>query len=233
MSIKVMTWVFDHSPAEKLNRLVLLKLADVAHDDGTSAYPSPALLAEKCRCSKRAAGYALNQLEAAGCIVQTGRVGRAREWQVLMTEEAANAVFAKHPTAKPRDDVDDDDDAELAPKRLGAESAPSQSADTASPERRNEHAKVQNLRPESAETASREKDPSGNRPGTVLNPPQVPSLREGALGGEGATGSDLVPLHPASPSAGRAITVPRGAGPRTVSRLTRTARRLGVDLEYE
>ena len=52
MSIKVMTAVFETTlpPSEKI---VALKLADHAHDDGTSVYPSAASLATYCSMSER------------------------------------------------------------------------------------------------------------------------------------------------------------------------------------
>ncbi len=41
MSVRVLSWVFDHSPVEhRGDLLVLLVLADHAHDDGTRAFPS-------------------------------------------------------------------------------------------------------------------------------------------------------------------------------------------------
>jgi hypothetical protein len=39
MSVKVMSWVWDHSRAEGTDRLVLLAIADSAEHDGSDAWP--------------------------------------------------------------------------------------------------------------------------------------------------------------------------------------------------
>jgi hypothetical protein len=72
MSLEAMTWVFRHSTAEGGARLVLLALADTAHDDGSETYPSVDTLAMKSRLSRRAVQYALRKLEADGHIEQDG-----------------------------------------------------------------------------------------------------------------------------------------------------------------
>lgn len=53
MSVRVMTWVWEHSRAEGLHRLVLLAIADSADDTGANAWPSVATIAAKCRISER------------------------------------------------------------------------------------------------------------------------------------------------------------------------------------
>jgi Helix-turn-helix domain len=64
MSIKVMTYVWDHSRHKGTELLTLLALADCAHDDGTQAYPSIAFLAKKTRMKVRNVQYVLKKLEA-------------------------------------------------------------------------------------------------------------------------------------------------------------------------
>ena len=85
MALNVLTWVFYNSPTVKSDRLVLLALADNAHDDGAGAYPSVETLARKAGLSKRATQYALRSLEEVGAIEEVGksRYGTT-EWCVVM-----------------------------------------------------------------------------------------------------------------------------------------------------
>lgn len=66
MSIRVMTRVWDHSKASEGALLVLLAIADCAHEDGTGAWPSLAEIGRKARLSERGVRYALRKLEEAG-----------------------------------------------------------------------------------------------------------------------------------------------------------------------
>lgn len=47
MSVRVMSWVWEHSKSAGTDRLVLLAIADSAEDDGGQAWPSAAALARK------------------------------------------------------------------------------------------------------------------------------------------------------------------------------------------
>jgi hypothetical protein len=74
MSVRVLAWVFDHSPVEhRGDLLVLLVLADHAHDDGTSAYPSVEKIARKARLTRRGTQVALRRLERVGAIEPAGK----------------------------------------------------------------------------------------------------------------------------------------------------------------
>ncbi len=53
MSIKVQTLVWDHFPHGHTKLLVMLKLADIASDDGGDIYPSVARVARACKTSAR------------------------------------------------------------------------------------------------------------------------------------------------------------------------------------
>lgn len=53
MSIKVIDYVWSNSKAKGSSLLLLLAIADHAHDDGTGAWPSIDTLAHKCRQSAR------------------------------------------------------------------------------------------------------------------------------------------------------------------------------------
>jgi len=66
VSIKVMTWVWDHSRARGSQHHVLLAIADCASDDGSNAYPSITELMRKTRLSERAVQYALKGLMTLG-----------------------------------------------------------------------------------------------------------------------------------------------------------------------
>jgi hypothetical protein len=89
MSVRVLSWVFDHSPVEhRGDLLVLLVLADHAHDDGTRAFPSVETIARKARLSRRGAQLALRRLERVGAIKETASEGprRPRSYSVIMGE---------------------------------------------------------------------------------------------------------------------------------------------------
>jgi hypothetical protein len=69
-----MSWVFDQSAVtHRGDLLVLLVLADHAHDDGSSAYPSVDKIATKARLTRRGTQLALRRLEQCGAITPEGR----------------------------------------------------------------------------------------------------------------------------------------------------------------
>lgn len=90
MSGLVTGWVLKHSPVEKHGHLlVLITLAECAHDDGCGAYPSVETIAERSRQSRRNVQYALRELEANGHIREIGKTRRGtRVWQVKMFNPA-------------------------------------------------------------------------------------------------------------------------------------------------
>jgi hypothetical protein len=71
MSVHAISWVLKHSDATLGARLVLISLADHAHDDGSHAFPSVDTLVKETRMTRRAVQAALRKLEAAGDIVNT------------------------------------------------------------------------------------------------------------------------------------------------------------------
>lgn len=73
MSIKVMTLVWDNSRHKASELLLLLALADFAHDDGGGIYPSVATLCGKVRMAERSVRYILRKLEASGELVAEGQ----------------------------------------------------------------------------------------------------------------------------------------------------------------
>ena len=72
MSVKCMAWVLEHSESRLSDRLVLLSLAEYAHDDGTMAFPSVETLAHKARVNERTCRRSLRSLEDAGEIETMG-----------------------------------------------------------------------------------------------------------------------------------------------------------------
>lgn len=73
MSIVPTAWVLKNSEAKSpTDQMVLVVLADHAHDDGTKAFPSVATIAQQAKISERTVQYSLRRLEAQGCIRNTG-----------------------------------------------------------------------------------------------------------------------------------------------------------------
>lgn len=64
MSIQIMTLVWKKSRNKRTAMLLLLAIADHAHDDGKGAYPSVETLARKTRQTERNVQLLLNTLES-------------------------------------------------------------------------------------------------------------------------------------------------------------------------
>lgn len=83
MSVKVMTWVWDHSRSTGMERLVLLAIADSADHDGTNSWPSVSTLAAKTMVSDRTVRRSIRALEALGELlveVQAGGLASTPEY---------------------------------------------------------------------------------------------------------------------------------------------------------
>lgn len=65
MSVRVITWVWDHSMSEGTDRLVMLALADSA-DDAGSCWPSMLTLARKAKVNERTVRRSIRTLEGMG-----------------------------------------------------------------------------------------------------------------------------------------------------------------------
>jgi hypothetical protein len=88
MSVRVMSWVWEHSPAAGTDLLVLLAIADNADDSGGNAWPSIATLGRKCRISPRTVQRSIRKLELDGLLQvdeQGGRGGSNRYRLVIDT----------------------------------------------------------------------------------------------------------------------------------------------------
>lgn len=93
MSVRVMTWVWEHSRAQPTHRLVLLAIADCANDVGEQAYPSGATLAKKTGLSERGVRAALAGLTALGELRVDYKAGPrgCNRYRVVMADPARDA----------------------------------------------------------------------------------------------------------------------------------------------
>ncbi len=69
MSVKVSSYVWEHTTAKGSALLLLLAIADYCHDDGQGAWPSVPTLAAKARISARSVQYHTRRLVADGLLV--------------------------------------------------------------------------------------------------------------------------------------------------------------------
>lgn len=97
MSVKVMTWVWEHSRSKKTERLVLLAIADCASDDGANAYPSMAELMRKTGLSERGVQGCIAKLVALKelKVQRNAGPGGCNRYQVIMTTPAESAPPAR------------------------------------------------------------------------------------------------------------------------------------------
>src|SRR5690349_6236166 len=85
VSAEVSGWVWRNAPVKSGELVVLLALADNAHDDGTGAYPSQDHLAKKSRMTARQVRRCLATLEEGGLIRRQGATaGGVIVWAVVM-----------------------------------------------------------------------------------------------------------------------------------------------------
>lgn len=69
MSIEAVAWALGHAPVlNAQEHVILIALADRAHDDGRAAWPSRTWLAKRGRCSVRTVQRHLNAMEKRGLI---------------------------------------------------------------------------------------------------------------------------------------------------------------------
>jgi pyocin large subunit-like protein len=93
-----MSWAFREAPTtRKGDLLVLLVLADHAHDDGGGAYPSVATIARLARMTDRGVQKALTHLRDAGLIAAEGRTPSGTTIYRLATPELSSPPNSVHP----------------------------------------------------------------------------------------------------------------------------------------
>ncbi len=96
MSIRVMTAVWDHAAVSAGELIVLLAMADFAHDDGAGVYPLQSTLAAKARMTDRNLRYCLEALEEKGYIERIGKRGTRTLWRV---EPNPENISCRKPTS--------------------------------------------------------------------------------------------------------------------------------------
>lgn len=96
MSVRVMSWVWDHSRAEGIDRLILLAIADCANDEGTEAWPSVPTLMRKARVTRRTVQRALASLIELGELDVDYNAGRggSNKYRILMADPRQNDARA-------------------------------------------------------------------------------------------------------------------------------------------
>lgn len=98
MSIKVMNWVWDYSPARGTELLMMLAIADAASDDGTNAFPSVRTLARKTRLDGRTVQRIARRLAEGGHLAIEERGGReSNRYSVLMRAELSTPPADRRP----------------------------------------------------------------------------------------------------------------------------------------
>jgi len=104
MSIKVMTWVWDHSPAVGTELLMLLAIADHASDNGRDAWPSIKTLARRTRLGERTVQRVLRRLADEGhLVIHVGGGRRSNHYEIPMTSD--NTELSTPPSdRRPRQD---------------------------------------------------------------------------------------------------------------------------------
>lgn len=98
MSVKVMTWVWEHSPAAGNDRLILLAIADCANDQGRDAWPSLGTLAHKTRLHRRTVERRIESMESSGWLaVDRGAgPGGTHRYRVVM-DDGGTPVGGRQP----------------------------------------------------------------------------------------------------------------------------------------
>lgn len=101
MSVRVISWVWEHSNTEPTERLVLLAIADCANDAGAEAYPSLATLAKKTGLSIRSVQRALRRLVECGELIVNANAGPhgCNRYRVTMTPGTVSPPSESHPVA--------------------------------------------------------------------------------------------------------------------------------------
>lgn len=107
MSVKVQSYVWEHSKQKSSRLLLLIAIADNANDDGF-AWPSQSTLAKKVRTTKRNVQLLCNQLEDAGELIIYNRVSESQDeqhfsnvYQIVLPGEHAlpidlRGIFKRH-----------------------------------------------------------------------------------------------------------------------------------------
>ncbi|GLL08026.1 hypothetical protein GCM10017581_097860 [Dactylosporangium matsuzakiense] len=98
VSLKAMTWVWDHAQVGGSDLLLLLAIADNADDTGANAWPSIATLARKCRVDERTVQRIIRRLVAAQHLVVETTTGGRRSNRYALAMPAPDASSTGSPT---------------------------------------------------------------------------------------------------------------------------------------
>lgn len=96
-----MAWVWEHSQAKPMQRLVLLAIADCANDSGADAYPATATLARKTGLSERGVRGAVTDLVEIGELRVEYKAGPrgCNRYRVVMRNPERSAGYPEHGAA--------------------------------------------------------------------------------------------------------------------------------------
>lgn len=92
MSIRCSARVWKYSRSKGSTKLILLAVADHAHDDGTGAWPSQTTLAEKTGLSERTVRRELKRLEQMGELRAVKREGLTTLFSVTTPDKLSNST---------------------------------------------------------------------------------------------------------------------------------------------
>lgn len=103
MSGVVVSWVLDNAAVkEHSDLIVLLVLADHAHEDGTHAYPSVRTIARRGRLARSTVQRSLRRLEGTGEIEAAGRLGSGTViWRLPRAAACGPPAHAETATSAP------------------------------------------------------------------------------------------------------------------------------------
>ena len=103
MSILVMSMVWTDRELDATAKLVLIRLADFAADDGTNIFPSVGRVAQDTSLSERAVRTALRRLEEGGALILVAREDsgrhKAREYRIDLSFFAGGTRCRPEPDA--------------------------------------------------------------------------------------------------------------------------------------
>ena len=107
MSVRVSNWVWQRSAQSGSSLVVMLALADHAHDDGGGAYPSVKSLAEKARMSERQVRRILHQVRDDGEIEIALRegLGKVNVYRFTFWSKRDEEVEGQDPPQLPSETV--------------------------------------------------------------------------------------------------------------------------------
>jgi hypothetical protein len=96
VSVQALGWVLDRAEARLGARLVLIALANHAHDDGSNAFISQERIATEARLTGRQVRRCLKELEAAGEITRTGTKHHGVVvWQINMRSKMSDGQIVR------------------------------------------------------------------------------------------------------------------------------------------